>query len=443
LLQQIESLSDSQRSEIADRIQNIASSESGFRTDLAEAISHDVQNGQASAYSRALGVSDSEEFRQARQDVNTSTRSFNELSALRTSIGINQSVPITAFGKSSSDDASLRELTGLAHKHGVNMEEVNNDVGVWTQAGFIYDREQAYAASVGSHLTHGDADARVDLARFMSERGFGNASPELDQPDNGLDGVRPVYGEVTSAVSSEVSEVPFTAAGATSRIDSNISPFGSNTTQAQEAVNKFFEANKAGNMARREEALREIDEIVNNNRANHAEATFKDDRGILEAIGDTDITGGLRLGTEQLGTSIGYAAAAYGAARQEALDAGHSEFSAQLAGLGAAGKGWTEGFNEIVTREYDGYYNAAIEAGLPDVAAQYYADQGIKYTQSIDQYFSRMFGLDAAYEAREQEVTSILGERSVEMLDRAARTEGDKGLVILEGAGAIYQRDNR
>ena len=442
ILSQMESLSDTQRTQIADRIQNLASSESGFKTDLAAAISSDVQNGQTSSFSRALGVSDSEEFRQARQDVSTSTRSFNELSALRTSIGINQSVPITAFGQRSSDDASLRALTGLAYKHGVNMEEVNNDVGVWTQAGFIHDREQAYAASIGSHLTHGDADARVDLARFMSERGFGNASPELDQPSNGLEGVRPVYGEATAAVSSEVSRVPLSAAEATSGIDRNISPFGSDTPRAQEAVSKFFEANQEGNAARREEALREIDEIVTRNRADFAEATFKDDRGILEVIGDTDITGGLKLGTEQMGTSIGYAAAAYGAARQEALDAGHSAISAQLAGVAAAGSGWNQGFEAIVQREYDSYYDAAIEAGLPDIAAQYYADQGIKYTQSVDQYFSRIFGLDAAYEAREQEVSGLIGERGVEMLDRAARTEGEKGVQLMEGAAAIYRRDN-
>lgn len=439
-LAQIESLSIGQREQIADRIESMGSSESAFRAELSEAISASSEEGEISAYARALGVSDSEEFRLAQQDVHTATRTINELSALRTSVGVNQSVPITAFGQQSSDEASLRELTGLAATHGVNMEEVARDVGVWTRSGLMHDRHQAYAASIGTHLTDGDAAARMDLARFMSER-FGNTTSDLSFPVQSLESYTPLRGESRRTAEEAVSGVDHSAASFGAQVESRLSGIGADTAEARSAVVDFFDASAAGNYERQEAALREIDQILNRNRADFAEASFKDDRGLLEVIGDVDISGGVATGVDQWVSSVGYAAAAYGKARREALDGGHSEWSSQLAGLGAVGKGWSDGFQSVVTEKYDRYYEAAANAGLPDVAAQYYADNAIKYDQGIDQFFSRAFGLDEAYAARENEVAGLLGDRGKEILERASRTEGEKGTILMEGAAAIYKRD--
>ena len=440
MLQQIESLSEGQREQIADRISQMASSESGFRTQLANAIEQTAAEGEVSQYARALGVSDSTQFRETQQDVASTTRSFNELSALRTTVGVNQSVPITAFGNSTRDEESLRELTGLAAKHGVNMDEVASDVGVWTSNGLIHDRNAAYAASIGTHLTDGDADSRADLARFMADR-FGNVTPDLSDPLF-TQGAPNLYGEATDNVEPNVVGAPFSGAAFGAGVDAGLSEFGSGNAEAREAVQRFFEANQAGNAERREEALRDLDDIVNRNRADFAEATFQSDRGILEVVGDYDVSEGIGTATTQFGTSIGYAAAAYQVAKREALENGHSAFSAQLAGLGALGGGWNEGFQEVVTQKYDRFYNEASEAGLPPVAAQYYADDAIWMDQSIDQAFSRYVGWDEEFNSRRDQVDELLGSEGRQMLERAANTEGEKGDRILGDAVSIYRRDN-
>jgi type IV secretory system conjugative DNA transfer VirD4/TraG family protein len=439
-LSQIESLSETQRQEVAERISQLASSESGFRTELANAIQQTAVEGEVSQYARALGVSDSTQFRETQQDVASTTRSYNELSALRTSVGVNQSVPITAFGNASRDDESLRQLTGLAAKHGVNMGEVDSDVGVWTSSGLMHDRNAAYAASIGTHLTEGDAAARADLGRFMSER-FGNVTPDLEDPLY-TPGAPNVYGDATDRVDSNVVGAPFGGSAFGASVDGNLSEFGSGNAEARGAVQRFFEANQAGNAERREEALRDLDEIINRNRADFAEATFQSDRGVLEVIGDYDVTGGLGRATSQFGTSIGYAAAAYQVARNEALENGHNEFTAQIAGLGALGGGWNEGFQKVVEEKYDRFYDQATEAGLPDVAAQYYADNAIWMDQAVDQAFSRYVGWDDEFNARRAEVEGMLGPQGREMLERAANTEGEKGQRILGDAVSIYRRDN-
>lgn len=441
VLSQIESLSDSQREQISDRVTEMASSESGFRTQLGTAIAQTAEQGEVSSYARALGVADSQEFRETQQDVATSTRSYNELSALRTSVGVNQSVSVAAFGARASDEASLSELTGLAAKHGVNMNEVAEDAGIWTSEGLMHNPKAAFAASIGRHLTDGDASSRTDLANFMADR-FGGVRPDLDQPYDDVGGSPNTFGQTRDRVENTVTGVPFTGSSLSGNVNSQLSEFGTGREEARGAVQRFFEANQAGNAERREEALREIDEIVNRNRADFAEATFKEDRGLLETVGDYDVSEGIGTATGQLRRSLGYAAGAYHEAYREAKEDGHSELSSQLAGLGAVGTGWKEGFDEVVKQKYDGFYDDAISEGLPEVAAQYYADNAIWMDQGVDQAVVRFVGWDEVYNERKARVEELMGEPGRVMLERAASTEGRKGQNQLENAAAIYKRDN-
>lgn len=438
-LQQVESLNNTQRSEIADRINQMVSAESGQRLELANAIEQTAREGEISQFARAMGVQDSEEFRAVQQDVATTSRSYNELAALSTSIGAGQAIPITHFGRMSDDEASRTELARLAAEHGVNMRNVEESAGIWSESGYFHDSGAAWAAAVGMQLSHGDAAARRDLMSFVGDR-----MPTIGAEPNDVSPLESnsQFGDTRETVGNRVAGVPFDGAAFGQSVDNNLSPFGSQNEEGYAAVQRFFDANQSDNAEAREAALREIDEIVNRNRADFAESSFNPDRGLLETISDYDVSGGLGTATSQFGTSMGYAAGAYREAYRDAKEAGHSEFSAQLSGLGAVGQGWNEGFQEVVTQKYDSFYDRAIDAGLPDVAAQYYADNAIWMDQAVDQAFSRYVGWDEEFNSRREDVEDLLGERGRDILERAAQTEGQKGENMLEGAAAIYRRDN-
>ena len=438
-LDQIESLTEGQRTDIANRISEMVSAESGQRLDLANAIEQTAREGEISQFARAMGVQDSEEFRAVQQDVASTTRSYNELAALSTSIGIGQSIPVTHFGRMSDDEASRTELARLAAEHGVNMRNVDEAAGIWTASGYFHDPGAAWSAAVGMELSHGDASARRDLMSYVSDRmPTVGASPE----DVSSFDAYSQFGATRDTVGERVTGVPFDGSAFGQSVEGNLTPFGSDSDEGRAAVQRFFEANQNDNAEAREAALREIDEIVNRNRADFAESSFNPDRGLLETISDYDVSGGVGTATSQLGTSLGYAAGAFQEAYSEAKEAGHSEFSAQLSGLGAIGRGWNEGFNEVVTQKYDSFYDRAIDAGLPDVAAQYYADNAIWMDQAVDQAFSRYVGWDEEFNARREEVGELLGERGRDILERAAQTEGQKGENLLDDAAAIYRRNN-
>ena len=438
-LAQIESLTQEQKTQIADRIEDMVRADSGQRLELANAISQTANDGEISQFARALGVQDSEEFRAIQQDVASSTRNYNELAASSSSFSTVHSIPIDHFGKIAGDEASRTELARLAAEHGVNMRNVDETAGILSREGYIHDRKAAWAAAVGTELSQGDAAARRDLTGFVDER-----NPTLDMS---FADVSPLqtnlqHGDARDLAEDRVGGVPFDASNFSQSVDDNLSPFGSEAEAGRAAVQNFFDANQSDNAEAREAALREIDEIVNRNRADHAESSFKPDRGLLETISDYDVSGGVSTATSQFGTSLGYAAGAFQVAYSDAKEAGHSEFSAQLSGLGAIGRGWNEGFNEVVTQKYDSFYDRAIDAGLPDVAAQYYADNAIWMDQAVDQAFSRYVGWDEEFNSRRDEVGELLGEKGRDILERAAQTEGQKGENMLEDVAAIYRRDN-
>lgn len=438
-LANIESLTEGQKQQIAENIANIAQGEEGLTSQLAEAITHSHETGQASRFASALGVADSREFRESQRDVATTTASYNELSALRDSVGSIFRADAAHFGRQAVADGSIDQLEQLAIRHELNRDDVARMAGEFYLSEKIYDPDQARASALGLALSQGSAEARADLARYMAPR-FGSASVGVGDATANAE-VRPsaIFGDTAQEVRSTIGDLPFSAAELRSDIDAQIYDYGALNESGLNAVRDFFEGSLEGNSQRMEEALAEIDRIATLTRAAHIEENYDDTRSVFRAASDYDWSQTTVDAFVNAGTSIGAAAASYGLAYDEAREQGAGRLSASWTGLGAALRGYKEGFDASVQAQYDETKRLALDRGFPEVVAEYYANQSIMMQQSVDTSVLQWLGLDDDYNHQKREARAALGDSAFGYVHRAAGADEAKRNEYLGYAMDLYR----
>lgn len=441
VLQNIESLSESQREQIADNISNLAQSQRGLMGQLAEAIAVNAEEGQASRYTSALGVADSTDWRQAQRDVATSAESLRSLTAFRNHVGSDFKMDAPRFGHQAVADDSVAELMRLATENSVNIGYAQDLARNWTETGVFHDHDQALAAALGVGLSQGDALSRAALAEYMAPR-FGTLDLELESPQSELElaGSEREFGNVRSQVSDAVIEVPSGPESVRAEVEDSFGSFEANRETGRSAVEHFFEASSASNAESMERALNEIDRIAVETRAEYLEENFDANRGVFKALSDLNVSEQVASAFDGVGTSIGVAASGYVQSYREAREQGANVASAAWSGIGGFLRGYGEGFDASIQQQYNAARQHALDRGFPKVVADYYANQNIMFQQSIDSAVLQGLGLDHEWNRQVNEAREVLGDAGLSYVYRAARADEHRRKEYLDNAMDLYSR---
>ncbi len=438
-LSNIRSISDTQRKEIGDRIERMVGANSDEMAQLSQKVQQDASEGKSSRFFSAMRVEDATKWADAQRDSESASRSYEQAAALGESATLRQDLKIQAIGYQASLQGWDAELLRLVSDHHLDMSKVEDDAGFWSRTGAM-DHDTALASAAALSLAQGPHEARLDLARALSDHGFGTSVPILEDPNRNevIEREAGRYGTASSQVSRELAHLRTAPGDIRNRVEERIDSANDLEVRGQAAAESFFRARKEENSAKVELALDELERVIDTQRASHFESTFEETRGFLKAIQDFDWAG--QFGDFEINASaLSEAARSFHAARGEAASAGSKPRDAMIVGLSAGFRGYARGFDDAVEGRRQQAFEEASSLGLPESAARFYADQHVLLQESIDKSVPRLLGNDAEFERLKARTTDELGEKGVDMLSRAATAEPVAKKYYLDGASAIYR----
>ncbi len=456
ILQSIRGISETERSHIQTQIQNVAASEDGIRTELSEAIARNAENGEVSRYAHAMGVKDSEDWRQVQRDVASASRTYNELSSLRGQAGWDFKVNALDFGAVVQDQGALNQLRSMAAGHGVNGNEIAEQKGRFIHLGLLPDnqegREKAEAAAIGLSISQsGNAAAISELTHFMTPLfGSGVIRPGDPSENGAMEGSGQEYGKARDWIDSDDrafqgvrDPIDEKVAGA---VDLNGSSWDEIIAAGSGAVQEFFNAHQQGNQARMHEAIADIERLATLAQVETIENTFTQDRGLGQWLNETDFTELARHRFEVTGKGLGSAAGALatGAVGEEydrLREEGQGPMSAALGSTAAILRGYQDGVRGHIDETYDDAIEQARRYELPDVGQAYYAQSVLSRTNT-QLGVSRGWGLDESYNALGKSVEELGGEAARISIERAAASDGPIQNQYLRQAETLFKARN-
>ncbi len=440
-LANMRSVSDTQRQEIAQRIERLVGTNTDELAQLAEKVEQDASNGVSSRFFSAMGVTDATQWSEAYRDSRSASESFERAASLAESAGLRQDLKIQAIGYQATRLGWDHDLLNLVARHRIDMTSVEENAGFWSRAGWM-DHETARASAAALALAHGSHDVRMELAETLAAHGFGSPGVALGDPGGStpVESRAPDRGFARDVLGPEVTRMDLDHGDVLRReVRTQLASEADLEARGSAAVQEFFVAKREGNSAKVDAAMSELDGIISAQRAHHYESTFEESRGLLKAWQDFDLAG--QFGDFEINVNaLREAGVAFNAARAATLEATGNPRAAAAAGLSASFRGYSKGFDEAVQAVHDRARQEARTMGLPDVAAHYYADQHTLWQERIDVSLARMFGRDQEFERRKADVKELLGQKGFQMLDRAATAEPVAKRFYLEGALSLYQR---
>lgn len=439
-LANIRSISDTQRKEIGDRIEKMVGANSDEMAQLASKVQQDASEGTSSRFFTAMRVEDATRWAEAQRDSQSASESFERASALSESSILRQDIKIQAIGHQSSTQGWDGDLLRLVSAHRLDMSKVEDNAGFWSRSGAM-DHDTALASAAALALAEGPREARLDLAEALKEHGFGSPSLSIDDAHRNQAlkdrEVRP--GQAFEAAVQNVRRVDGDRrAGVQDNVETHVTSAEDLEARGQAAVQSFFLAKREGNAAKVDAAVRDLERVINAQKAAHHESTFEETRGLLKAVQDFDMAG--QFGDFEINAKAAReAGSAFSQAYSEALTAGSSRTGALIAGVSASLRGYGAGFDEAVEARRERAFEEARSLGLPESASQYYADQSMVWQERIDKAVPRVLGNDKEFEALKEKARDEVGEKAMDMLNRAATAESVSKKYYLDGALAIYR----
>lgn len=441
-LSNVRSLSDTQRKEIGDRIEQMVGANSDEIAQLSEKVQQDASEGLTSRFFTAMRIEDATSWSEAQRDSKSASEAFERADSLSQSGALRQDIKIQAIGYQSSTQGWDDELLRLVSAHRLDMSEVEDNAGYWSRQGWM-DHDSARASAAALALAEGPHGARLALAEALAEHGFGTPQVEFNDPLRGeaLEDRAVGAGSATDAVTGELSRPnPAFRESVRDQVSYRIGSESDLDARGRAAAESFFEAKKEGNAAKVQSALAELDQVINAQRAAHFESTFEETRGFLKAVQDFDMAG--QFGDFEINmNALKEAGSAFHSAYDKALNASGDDSNFALgAGLAASLRGYGKGFDEAVDARRARAYEEALALGFPTVAAQFYADQNMLWQEPIDDSLSKVTGSDEQFEHLKAETRELLGDKAYAMLSRAATAEPVAKKHYLDGALSIYRQ---
>ncbi len=440
MLQNIRSLSETEREQISDRLVQAANSETGIRNELAEAIETNEREGLMSRYSRALGVSDSQEWREAQRDVVSASKSFNEISALRQQVGLDFRVDGAEFGHRAVGDGSVHELEKMAIVHGMDIGKIEDVKGMFVQTGLIPDADQAKAASIGIAMSSSDnPEALNALAAYMAPR-YGTPATDLDDAasNKSLSDEARTFGEAQSETQDQIIGVSDDSWPTRFNIDQEFANTTALNREGRGAVQDFFQAHKQSNDQEMNAAIGKIETLAAQAEAEKIQDNFSEVRNPSNVIMDTDASGWVADNFQETGKALGYGAASYDMAYEKAREEGKNPIAARLTATAAALRGYQEGIGENITETHEQAYSTANEHGLPSQSAEYFAQKSVGNTSTY-LYVMQNWGMDDSFDRLRDNVEQEIGYEGRVLLDRAASAEPVVQDRLLDQVSSLYK----
>lgn len=438
-LSNIRGISDSQRKDIGDRIEQLVGTNSDEMAQLSEKIQQDASEGVTSRFFQAMRVEDATRWAEAQRDSRSAAESFERADALSQSARLTQDIKLQAIGYQSSSQGWDADLLKLVSAHHLDMSQVEERAGFWSRTGAM-DHDTALASAAALALADGPSSARLALAETLSQHGFGSPTLALDneRANEELMERSPAPESATRAVQTRVHAFP-SSEGAAVRGDvmQQLSE-PDLRTRGETAARNFFAAKRDGNAQKAQDALEQLDRVIEAQQAQHFESTFESERGFLKAFQDFDFAG--TFGAVDVNVAaLGEASRAAELAQAQVATAGAGYEASVVAGVAAGMRGYSKGFDEAVEHRRDRAFDEARSMGLPDAAATVYAEQSVFWHQSMDISVPRMLGKDEAFERVKAQAKEELGEKGYSMVSRAATAEPVAKKYYLDGAVSIYR----
>lgn len=410
-------------------------------TQLAEKVQEDASRGVTSRFFSSMGVQDAHKWAEAYQDATSSATAFERATALNASVGLRQDIDPVAVGHLATREGWKDELFYQVSEHHLNMTELEEKaVRLAARTGVSY--EEARTTQAVLMLAQGSHESRMALAERLAAHGFGGPGVKVDDAERyeGLVQEGPTAGAAAAEVQQHVHRLDDTSLSTLPReVAQKFASASDLQEQGETAVREFFSARKEGNLSHLDAAQKKLESVITQQRAQHYEDTFSETRGLLKAVHDFDYGG--QIGDFDINLSaLKEAGHAFASAQSQALAAGVGWKSAVWVGLSAAFRGYGKGFDQAVQARHDRAREVALQAGLPQKAAEFYADESVVWQQGMDVSIPRMLGRDQEYEHLKSEVKQLVGDKAFTMLERGAKAEPVAKSYYLEGAASIYKQ---
>ncbi|MFL6600808.1 MAG: conjugal transfer protein TraG N-terminal domain-containing protein [Steroidobacteraceae bacterium] len=444
-LQNIQGATDGERKAWAERIDHLARREEGHGVELARAIVQDEQKGSRSQFLRALGTQSGERWSEAVGSTITAQTSYDEVASLAGNADLRQSISSLAYGEVAELTGTTQELMNMVSKNGLDMSKVQDIAGTFLRRHWSPSVKHAFGAAAAIVLDQGSVKSAMDLARYSSEH-FGGAQTTLHEVDplvSGAGGMPNPTEEIRHHLPIEQRD----PAAVSRRIDAEVSSAGQAgsaelRSRGEAAVHQFFEAERDQNKIEAERALAELDRIGAIEQGNAADSTWQDTRSLLRWMNEQSLTDQMKATVlENVGQSIGAAAARVHSTYEEMLGKTHNRALATASSLAAGAAGLVEGWQNVPQMKYDEGFSYAKSQGLPDVAARYYATQRKIIYESVGSQIDAELGHNTDFNEQQAEAGRALGDRGVEALDRAALGTDVARDRYLHDALALYRRN--
>lgn len=446
-LQNMQGATDGERKAWAERIDHLARREQGHDIQFARAIAHDEQEGARSQFARASGANQGTRWAEAVGRVVSAQKSYDEVASLGQRVDLNQGISALAYGEIAAVTGTTQELMNMVSANRLDMSKVQDTAGTFMRLGWSPSPEHAFGAAAAIALGDGSNESALDLAKYTARYLAGSQVTLRDPGQNTSIRAGELRPDSVDEIRQHIPHGAQDADALSERIDAGIDRVGRAGSaeiggRYESAVQNFFKAARGGNEIEMKQALAELDREGAVEQGNAADSTWQDTRSLLRWMNEQNLMDRMKAPVlENVGQSVGAAAARVHSTYQEVYEKTHNRALAIASSLAAGASGLVEGWENVPQMKRDEGFSYAKSQGLPEEAARYYAKQRELIYQSVGSQMEAALGYDAQVNELHAAAQHVVGDRGVEALDRAALAPDIARDRYLHDAAAFYRRN--